>query len=69
MLFRSVYAGEVQFVTIEVEGLEAGDEVFFPPEIEVVKEITGDKRYSNRAIAENSGKLPAAELDGGGGIG
>lgn len=64
-----VYAGEVQFVTIEVEGLEAGDEVFFPPEIEVVKEITGDKRYSNRAIAENSGKLPAAELDGGGGIG
>lgn len=64
-----VYAGEVQFVTIEVEGLEAGDEVFFPPEIEVIKEITGDKRYSNRAIAENGGGLPTAGLDGGGGIG
>lgn len=64
-----IYAGESRFVTIEVEGLEASDRVFFPPEIEVIKEITGDKRYSNRAIAENSGKLPAAELNGGGGIG
>lgn len=63
-----VYAGEFRFVTIEVEGLEAGDEVFFPPEIEVVQEITGDKRFSNRAIAENGGKLPAVELDGGGGV-
>ena len=36
---------------------------------EVIKEITGDKRYSNRAIAENGGVLPIAGLDGGGGIG
>ena len=56
-------------MTIEVEGLEASDRIFFPPEIEVIKEITGDKRYSNRAIAENGGVLPIAGLDGGGGIG
>ena len=64
-----IYAGESRFVTIEVEGLEASDRIFFPPEIEVIKEITGDKRYSNRAIAENGGVLPIAGLDGGGGIG
>ena len=64
-----VYADESRFVTIEVEGLEASDRVFFPPEIEVIKEITGDKRYSNRAIAGNGGVLPIAGLDGGGGIG
>lgn len=54
-----VYAGEEQFVTIEVEGLEASKEVRFPPEIKVIKEITGDRRFSNRIIAENGGKLPS----------
>ncbi len=59
-----VYAGEERYVTIEVEGLRKDSAVSFPPEITVVKEITGDKRFSNRAIAGNSGHLPEEALGG-----
>ena len=68
-LEMDVYDGETQYVTIEVEGVEKDAEVFFPPEITVIKEETGKKRLSNYAIAKNGGHLPLAKLDGGGGIG
>ena len=37
---------------LEVE-LESEDEAFdIPPFISVIKEVTGDKRYSNKALAK-----------------
>ena len=54
-----VYAGEKDYAILEVECSDDGSNIVFPPEICMVAEVTGDKRFSNRYIAEHGGRFPA----------
>ena len=36
---------------MEIELADEGQELFLPPEIQVIREVTGDRRYTNRALA------------------
>ncbi|SFX25708.1 CYTH domain-containing protein [Ruminococcus sp. XPD3002] len=42
---------------MELELEEPSQKIFFPDNVKVIKEITGDKRYSNAALA-NAGTFP-----------
>ncbi|KKU51958.1 MAG: hypothetical protein UX72_C0011G0002 [Parcubacteria group bacterium GW2011_GWA2_47_10] len=37
---------------LEIELTEENDRVFIPPFIEVIKEVTGDSRYSMKSLAK-----------------
>lgn len=52
------YAGETRRAILEVEFDDSNFDIKLPPEIEVIKEVTGDERYSNQNIASNSGNFP-----------
>ena len=44
---------------MELELKNEGQEIYFPPEIEIIKEISSDRRYTNAAIAL---KIPEDEI-------
>lgn len=44
---------------MELELTEEGQEIDFPPQIAVIKEVTHDKRYTNSSLAK---EIPADEL-------
>lgn len=46
---------EVDFAILEVELQDITDEVFLPPFLNVIREITGDSGYSNYALAKKLG--------------
>jgi len=53
-----VYAGETRYAIVEVETAEVDAEVVLPPELKVIREVTGEPGYSNHDIALNGGRLP-----------
>ena len=36
---------------LELELSDESQEIDFPPEIEIIREVTGDRRYTNRGLA------------------
>ncbi|MDE7244583.1 MAG: AAA family ATPase, partial [Oscillospiraceae bacterium] len=54
-----IYAGETDYAILEVEFSDDGSHIVLPPEIHLIAEVTGDKRYSNRYLAEHGGRFPA----------
>lgn len=46
-----------KLATMELELENAEQKIIFPPFVKVIKEVTGDKRYSNAAIAAE-GRFP-----------
>ena len=50
------YHGELEgLVILETKGIEDGEPIKFPPFIEVVKDITGDRAYFNHSLAQRKG--------------
>ena len=43
---------------LEIELPSVDAKIDIPPFIEVIREVTGDKRYKNSQLAKNGGKLP-----------
>lgn len=43
---------------LELELQDEGQGIDFPPELEILREVTGDRRYTNRALAR---EIPAEE--------
>lgn len=44
-----------ELASMELELADEEQEIFFPPCAVIIKEVTGDKRYSNAALAKNNG--------------
>jgi len=44
-----------ELASMELELADEAQEIFFPPCAVIIKEVTGDKRYSNAALAKNNG--------------
>lgn len=44
-----------ELASMELELADEEQEIFFPPCAVIIKEVTGDKRYSNAALARNNG--------------
>ena len=36
---------------MEIELDDEGQEIIFPPEIQIIREVTSDKRYTNSSLA------------------
>ncbi|MDE5764447.1 MAG: hypothetical protein K2N49_02845 [Ruminococcus sp.] len=50
MFELDIYPFSEKFAILELELESPEQEIFFPDYIDVVKEVTGDKRYSNRVL-------------------
>ena len=48
------YPFSEEYASMELELTEEAQEIDFPPEAEIIKEVTGDGRYSNAALAKNN---------------
>lgn len=44
-----------ELASMELELADEEQEIFFPPCAVIINEVTGDKRYSNAALAKNNG--------------
>lgn len=53
-----IYPGSEDYAILEVEVSDLDEAVDLPPELQVVKEVTGDKDYYNKAIALRNNRLP-----------
>lgn len=42
-----------EFASMELELSDEKQEIYFPPFAEIIREVTGDKRYSNASLAKN----------------
>ncbi|MDE6783920.1 MAG: hypothetical protein K2J26_00875, partial [Ruminococcus sp.] len=49
-----IYPFSEKFAILELELESPEQEIFFPDYIDVIKEVTGDKRYSNRVLGTSS---------------
>ena len=43
--------------TMEIELRAEDDEIRFPPQVEIIREVTEDRNYRNSALAKNGGKF------------
>lgn len=43
-----------EYASMELELAEESQEIKFPPFADIIREVTGDKRYSNAALAQNN---------------
>ena len=48
------YPFSEEYASMELELAEESQEIKFPPFAEIIREVTGDKRYSNAALAKNN---------------
>lgn len=53
-----IYDFSDEYATLEIELESIGDEVFLPPYINVVRDVTGDKRYNNSELARTRSLIP-----------
>ena len=53
-----IYPTSEKYAILEVEFSSANDKLAVPAFIKVIKEVTGDEAYYNRAIAFNGNRLP-----------
>lgn len=53
-----IYPSSTQYAILEIELKSINEKFIVPDYITIVKELTGDKSYSNKNIALNNGKLP-----------
>lgn len=56
-----VFPTEDKLALLEVEVTDETEEITLPPEIELIKEVTGDKAYHNKAIAQRFNRFPDME--------
>ena len=47
------YPFSESLASMELELADENQEIYFPPCAHIIKEVTGDKRYSNAALAKN----------------
>lgn len=47
------YPFSTEYASMELELSDESQEIVFPPCAEIIKEVTGDKRYSNAALAKS----------------
>ncbi|MCI7767450.1 MAG: hypothetical protein MSJ26_05650 [Oscillospiraceae bacterium] len=48
------YPFSSEYASMELELADESQEIILPPYAEIIKEVTGDKRYSNAALAKNN---------------